>query len=88
MSTFSTFLFARPSFAEGIGRVLDFGNTLQEYNESATPQLADFCAFVADWNAVGAEILIAIDALHNHHHGPQNVQERTKKNKAVTKASS
>ena len=61
MSTFSTFLFARPSFFEGCARVLDFGNTLQEYNQSATPQEADFRAIVADWSAVGEEIQLALD---------------------------
>ena len=32
MSDFSMILFARPSFLEGMGRILDFADVLQEYN--------------------------------------------------------
>ena len=36
MSYYSSFLFAEPSFLEGMARVVDFGGTLNEYNRSAT----------------------------------------------------
>ena len=36
------FLFARPSFLEGTARILDFGNVLNTYNCSPTPELADY----------------------------------------------
>lgn len=61
MSEFSTFLFATPSFSEGMGRVLDIGDTLTEYNRSATPELADQRALRADWCAVGLDILSVIN---------------------------
>lgn len=61
MSELSTFLFATPSFSEGMGRVLDVGDTLTEYNRSETPELADLRALQADWRAVGLDIISAIN---------------------------
>jgi hypothetical protein len=43
------FLYARPSFLEGLARIFDFGGTLNEYNQSLTPKQADFLALRADW---------------------------------------
>jgi hypothetical protein len=57
----STYLFAIPGWTEGVGRLLDFGDTLTQYNESATPEQADYRAMEMDWRAVGADILDAID---------------------------
>lgn len=56
MHRLASFLFARPSFVEGIARIIDFGNTLTEYNVSPTPEEADYYAIRADWCAVGGEI--------------------------------
>jgi len=42
MSKHTDFLYARPSFAEGVARIMDFGNTLNEYNESVSGKTADF----------------------------------------------
>jgi len=56
----SDFLFARPSFLEGIGRVLDIGCTLQEYNKSATPEKADTLALFKDFQAAGNDIQSAM----------------------------
>lgn len=56
MGELSTILFARPSFMEGMGRVLDLGATMQEYNVSPTPEEADEIAFQADWEAVNEDI--------------------------------
>ncbi len=50
------FLYAAPSVAEGIGRILDFGNTLTEYNTSNSGAQADFLALRADWRAVAADL--------------------------------
>lgn len=52
----SDFLFARPSFFEGVARVIDLGNTLNEYNSSKTPAEADARALKADWDCVGKSI--------------------------------
>lgn len=56
MGEFSTFLFARPTFAEGMGRVLDFGNTMSEYNRSVSAEQADLTALWMDWGAIGFDL--------------------------------
>ena len=63
MGSDSDFLFARPSFIEGIARVLDFGNTLNTYNESLTPEMADEIAMWLDWSMVGKDISKALLAI-------------------------
>ena len=62
ISAKTQFLFARPSFVEGVARVLDLGATLQIYNQSATAGEADARASVADWLAVGEDISAAIES--------------------------
>ena len=57
----SSFLCARPSFAEGMSRILDFGGTLTEYNNSATGEQADYLAVRADWQLIGLDIARALD---------------------------
>ena len=59
MSQLSSFLFADPSFVEGMARVLDLGCTLNEYNNSMTERQADYLALHADWRAVGQDIRAA-----------------------------
>lgn len=54
MGTYSDFLFARPSAVEGIARMLDFGNTFNEYNSSPSDEIADEIALRMDWKAVGS----------------------------------
>ena len=53
MNPTSDFLFAAPSFFEGAARAIDFGNTLDEYNTSFSP---DEIALLMDWAVVGAAI--------------------------------
>lgn len=60
MNKLSSFLYARPSFAEGVARLIDFGNTLQEYNSSLIDQQADFLAIAADWRVVGDDLRSAM----------------------------
>jgi len=60
MSPFSTYLFARPSFVEGVGRLVDFGGTLTAYNASPNSEEADAVAIYTDWRAVGHELRTAI----------------------------
>ena len=60
MSIYTTFLFARPSFFEGMARILDFGNTLQVYNISHDEVEADFAAIAADWHAIGEDMMKAV----------------------------
>ncbi len=51
-----TILFARPSFAEGLARIVDMGGTLNEYNSASSNEEADYNALLADWQAVGDAI--------------------------------
>jgi hypothetical protein len=54
-------LYAQPSFAEGVGRLLDFGCTTDIYNLSRTPEEADFNALREDWRAVARDLGVAFD---------------------------
>jgi hypothetical protein len=58
MGSYSDILYARPSFAEGMARIMDFGNTLSEYNRTPDP---DAVAIAADWNAVAEDLYAAIE---------------------------
>lgn len=57
------FLFARPSFWAGTAALMDFGNTLFIYNESRTPEQADYVATKCDWLSVGNDLRHAIREL-------------------------
>lgn len=58
-SKYSSILFASPSFAEGAARILDFGDTLTEYNRSPSSEEADANALRADWSAVIDDLALA-----------------------------
>ena len=60
MNNLFGFLYARPSAIEGVARILDFGNTLNEYNYSSTPEQADFLALRADWRVAARDLGIAL----------------------------
>lgn len=62
MESYSDFLYARPSFLEGVARIFDFGGTLNEYNDSPTGQEADAAAIRSDWEAIGQDMRAAIEA--------------------------
>ena len=53
-------LFAKPSFVEGMARVLDIGGNLDMYNDSASVEEADQAAIFSDWMAVGRDLQKAI----------------------------
>lgn len=55
---YSDFLYARPSFLEGMARVMDIGSTLDEYNASGDP---DTIALLMDWLVVGQAMRQSID---------------------------
>ena len=63
MGNYTFSLFNQPSFVEGLARILDFGDTLSEYNLSLTPQQADFHAIRSDWLAVGDDLRAAAASL-------------------------
>jgi hypothetical protein len=47
------YLFARPSFVKGVGKILDIGATSKALNTSFTPEEADFNAILSDWEMTG-----------------------------------
>jgi hypothetical protein len=57
----SNFLFAMPSAAEGLARLVDFGNTFDSYNATPAPGDPDARALAQDWLAVGDALREAID---------------------------
>lgn len=63
MGNCSDFLFARPSFFEGIARMLDFGNTLNEYNYSPSEDAADENALWMDWSMVGDDLRVGLKSV-------------------------
>jgi hypothetical protein len=59
----STYLFARPSFVEGVGRMLDLSNSLNAYNYSRDGAAADARAIYEDWHALGHDLRVALEQL-------------------------
>ncbi len=55
------FLFANPGFFSGMPRVLYLGSTLNEYNSTFEPGIADYYAVKSDWTVVGSDIQTAIN---------------------------
>lgn len=58
-------LFARPSFWAGWAQIMDFDNTLFLYNNSLTPEQADYLALLNDWRIVGDDLRKAVKALES-----------------------
>ena len=56
----SDFLFARPTFISGIGAIIDLGGTMEMFNESSSPEEADYLALKNDWCIVGNDIRSAM----------------------------
>ena len=61
----STLLFTEPSYLEGFARSIDIGGTMTEFNSGLTPEQADNLALWADWRAVGADMLGAMNSFAN-----------------------
>ena len=69
------FLCATPSFVEGLGRILDLGNTFNTCMIPSTPETEfeeDERALQSDWQAVGLDINNAINQYQkaNNHERP------------------
>lgn len=60
MSELASFLYARPSFLEGMARAMDMGGTLNEYNRSMSAEQADYLALLADWRMIGQDLRHAV----------------------------
>lgn len=63
MGTYTTLLFAQPSFSEGAGRVLDIGGFMDEYNDLPTADVADYTALLSDWIALDQDFRHAVEAI-------------------------
>ncbi len=75
MTNYSMLLFARPSFLEGMARIVDVGGTLNEYNTSLTPEQADYIALSSDWWAVGDALRGAIGQFAEENDLPVEAEE-------------
>ncbi len=60
----SDFLFVRPSFFNGMARVVDIFAELDDYNVSATPEEADARALKSDWQTLLKDIEAATKRLN------------------------
>ena len=60
MNRYSYFLGARPSFLEGIARLMDFGNSLNEYKSYPSSVEADHAAIARDWAMIGLDFRNAV----------------------------
>jgi hypothetical protein len=65
MSDYTSFLFARPSVAESIARLVDFGDFLTEFNRSLSEEQADTIALRMDWKAVGNDLRYALSVVEH-----------------------
>lgn len=50
----------RPSFTEGVARILDFGDVLTEFRPVPSGFVADRQALQSDWRAVGEDVRFAV----------------------------
>jgi hypothetical protein len=50
------FLFARPSFWSGVGRLLDLWGKFDDYNVSRSAEEADMRALYSDWRITGQDL--------------------------------
>jgi hypothetical protein len=60
MHRLTTYLYATPSFLEGVARLFDFTGSLNVYQCSDSPEQADFKAISSDWIVVGDDFRKAI----------------------------
>lgn len=60
-SSWSYYLFAEPSFIEGWARMVDFANSMTEFNQSPTGEQANYIALTTDWQAVFDDVRAAMD---------------------------
>jgi hypothetical protein len=76
MGDYTSFLFARPSFFEGMARAFDLGDTLTEYNRSRSGAEADETALYCDWMALAQDACIASRRIPEAKSEPQQSKTR------------
>lgn len=62
----SIFLRSRPSFFKGAARLIDFGNTLKDYNFNKSAAESDLDAISKDFEQVGKDIQEAITSFEGN----------------------
>ncbi len=67
IQTLTAYLFAQPSFTEGMARIFDFKGTLDTYNENESPLAADINALSNDWSMVGQDLHKAMEGYERTH---------------------
>lgn len=55
-------LLARPSFAEGMARILDIGVTFQKYDAAMMALDTDSRAMLSDWLVTGDDLRVSIES--------------------------
>lgn len=60
MSPETSYLYATPTFLQGMAMTLDMSGSLTQYNENATPEEADAKAVKSDWYATGNDMRAAM----------------------------
>lgn len=61
METTTDFLVGRPSFADGLGRIMDFSGAMNVYNRSRNGAEADAKALRSDFEMIGADLRVALE---------------------------
>lgn len=61
MDAMTDFLFARPSYFRDMGRILDLGATMVEFNSSLSAGQADAIAIRSDFSMVAKDLRQAAD---------------------------
>ena len=74
--SFTNYLFAKPSFLEGVARTLDIGGTFDFYNESPNGRIADTRAIMNDWKMVGLDIQEGINAYRKEITGGETLERK------------
>lgn len=82
MERHSYCLGARPSFLEGIARLMDFGNSLNEYKSYPSGVEADHAAIARDWAMIGLDFRNAIAEFEEEE--AEHCPDRTAEEKGVS----
>lgn len=62
-----SYRFGYPSFLRGMARLTDVGGNINEYDIALDSRRADYEALASDWQAVGGDILFAINQYKKEH---------------------
>lgn len=67
MNNYTSLLYARPTFLEGVARLVDFGGFLNDYNYAEDGDAADQIALASDWYAIGDDMRQAFVSYAQQH---------------------